>query len=112
MSQVSRYIRKTKEGYAHWCPACKTSHIFYVDTPTHRGARWTFNGDVNNPTFSPSMNISVGPYPDDDEEAGRIDRCHYFLTQAKLQYLSDYTHELAGQTVDLPELPLHLQVYK
>lgn len=33
-------------------------------------------------------------------------RCHSFITDGKIQYLSDCFHELAGQTVDLPEIDL------
>lgn len=36
-------------------------------------------------------------------------RCHTFITDGKVQFLSDCTHALAGQTLDLPELPPHLQ---
>lgn len=30
--------------------------------------------------------------------------CHSYVTNGRIQYLGDCTHELAGQTVDLPEL--------
>jgi hypothetical protein len=29
--------------------------------------------------------------------------CHSFVTDGRIQFLEDCTHELAGQTVDLPE---------
>jgi hypothetical protein len=31
-------------------------------------------------------------------------RCHSFVTDGRIQFLSDSTHALAGQTVDLPEI--------
>lgn len=31
--------------------------------------------------------------------------CHSFVTDGRIQFLSDCTHSLAGQTVDLPEMP-------
>ena len=86
--------------FDHWCPACGQMHGFAVDQPFRNGARWTFNGDGNCPTFSPSMNIAVGPFPD-----GRLERCHYFLKGGQIQYLGDCTHAMAGQTVDLPDIP-------
>lgn len=86
------------ECYAHFCPACNCLHAFAVDTPFHNGARWTFDGNAEKPTFSPSMNIGLGPFPQD----GRIERCHYFLKAGQLEYLPDCTHALAGQTVALP----------
>jgi hypothetical protein len=32
-------------------------------------------------------------------------RCHSFVRESRIEFLTDSTHELAGQTVDLPELP-------
>lgn len=84
----------------HWCPACEELHAFAVDRPFHNGARWTFDGNLDAPTFAPSMNIAVGPFPD-----GRVERCHYFLKAGRIQFLGDCTHKLAGQTIDLPDLP-------
>lgn len=96
-----------REGYyddipthAHWCPACKSMHDFAVEKPFRNGARWTYSGVAESPTFSPSMNITVGPFPD-----GHINRCHYFLRGGHIQFLNDSTHELAGQTVELPDIP-------
>ena len=31
-------------------------------------------------------------------------RCHSFVTDGRIQFLSDSTHVLAGQTVDLPPI--------
>jgi hypothetical protein len=93
-------------GYhAIWCPACEELHEFAVDRPFHNGHRWTFDGNVQAPTFQPSMNIRVGPYPDGSKRAGQMDVCHFFLHGGRLQYLGDCTHALKGQTVDLPDLP-------
>jgi len=66
----------TAVGYAHWCPACECMHAFAVDRPFKNGARWTFDGNVNAPTFLPSMNISVGPYENSDVNTP-LERCHY-----------------------------------
>ena len=86
--------------HAHWCPACNQMHDFAVEGTFRNGARWSFNGSGDAPSFSPSMNISVGPYGD-----GKIDRYHYFLTDGRIQYLGDSTHTLVGQTVDCPDVP-------
>ena len=90
---------------AHWCPACNELHEFAAERPFHNGARWSFDGNVNAPTFQPSMNIRVGPFPEGSKRAGQIAVCHYFLHSGRLQYLGDCTHKLSGQTVDLPDLP-------
>lgn len=100
----SKLIRR--EGYhfvptlAHWCPACESMHDFAVEAAFRNGARWSFNGDGERPTFSPSMNIGVGPFPD-----GRTERCHYHLIAGRLQFLGDCTHTMAGKTVDCPDVP-------
>jgi hypothetical protein len=86
--------------HAHWCPACEAMHDFAVEQPFRNGALWSFNGDGDAPTFSPSMNIAVGPFPD-----GSIKRCHYILTAGRIAYCGDSTHALSGQTVDLPDIP-------
>jgi hypothetical protein len=31
--------------------------------------------------------------------------CHSFVTAGHIQFLSDCTHEMAGQTVEIPEWP-------
>lgn len=96
-----------REGYyadlathAHWCPACKSMHDFAVERPFRNGASWQYSGVAELPTFSPSMNITVGPFPNGD-----IKRCHYFLRGGRIQFLTDCTHSFAGQTVDLPDIP-------
>lgn len=55
---------------------------------------WTWNGDVDEPTLKPSI-LSRGGNVD-----GEI-RCHSFVNDGKVQFLSDCSHEFAGQTVDL-----------
>jgi hypothetical protein len=101
-------VRHNYGGHpSHWCPGCGEPHSFAVDRPFYNGARWSFDGNVNAPTFNPSMNISVGPFPD-----GRIEVCHYFLQAGRIQFLGDCTHKLVDQTVDLPDLPesIHMQI--
>ncbi len=56
---------------------------------------WTWNGDRERPTVSPSILVTdSGP-----------SRCHSFLRDGSLEFLSDCTHALAGQTVPLPDWP-------
>jgi len=56
---------------------------------------WTWNGSTEKPTFKPSVLTEGGD--------GRP-RCHSFITDGKIQFLNDCTHELAGKTVDLLEV--------
>jgi hypothetical protein len=48
--------------------------------------------------FKPSY-LSRAPWGEKQEQ--RV--CHSFVTDGRIQFLSDCTHELAGQTVDLPD---------
>ena len=92
------------------CPGCKTSH--------HVDARWKFNGDYDRPTFSPSVLITSGHYTagfkkgdacwctynaehPDKPSPYHCERCHSFVADGKIRFLSDCTHELAGKTVPL-----------
>lgn len=101
----SKLVRR--EGYhevptlTHWCPACSELHDFAVERPFSNGAGWSYDGNAARPTFTPSMNIVVGPFPDGHKKV-----CHYFLKAGMLEYLSDCTHALAGKTIELPDLPI------
>jgi len=93
------------------CPGCGHTHIF--------DQRWTFNGNIDKPTFKPSMlsrwvdtpsplvhddngNLVKGP---DGRVLGAKDMvCHSFVTDGMIQFLSDCTHELVGQTVELKNI--------
>lgn len=77
-----------------FCPGCKQNHGFYLDKPASNGAMWTWDGDLDQPTFQPSMLVNK-----DTPER----RCHSFVRKGKIEFLSDCFHELASQTVDLPE---------
>lgn len=105
---LSKYLLRIPDYYEgqilHFCPACDDLHPFAVDKPFRNGSRWTFDGNPENPTFAPSMNIRTGPY-NGGKKQGKTDVCHYFLKEGRIQYLDDCTHALRGQTVDLPPVP-------
>jgi hypothetical protein len=100
LRRIGYYGFEGQATHAHWCPACKEMHDYAVEQPFHNGARWSFNGDGDSPTFAPSMNISVGPFRD-----GTVKRCHYFVRAGRIEYCGDSTHALSGQTVELPDVP-------
>lgn len=77
-----------------WCPGCQEMHVL----PWKRGG-WTFNGNVDSPTFVPSFRI--------DDRAGNV--CHFILTAGVLDFCADSTHALKGQKVPLPPLPPELR---
>lgn len=100
------------------CPGCGENHLFttgftneearqkevdrrlkhFMGAPHQPCPIWNFNGSLDWPTFTPSMLLehTVGDPP-------RKVRCHLYVTDGRLAFLSDCTHGLAGQTVDLPE---------
>lgn len=90
-------VQKDGTGWLMHCPACKSTH--------HFDGRWTFNGDVEKPTFRPSMRVSCGPYPEYSKRAGQNDECHFYVTDGQIEYLADSNHDLTGQTVPVPDYP-------
>jgi hypothetical protein len=55
-------------GWCHYCPGCKSLHCITVEGPGWRpdsGPRWTFDGNVDSPTFGPSMHVFVTDYNHD-----------------------------------------------
>lgn len=51
---------------------------------------WTWNGSVTSPTLRPSVRTRGHDYT-----------CHSWINDGAVQFLSDSTHDLAGQTVSL-----------
>lgn len=88
-------------GYEHLCPGCSApDHTGRHAIPTSGNDPWTFNDDVERPTFSPSV-LHTTEFGDGTPKSV----CHYFIIDGSIQFCADSTHALAGQTVPLPELP-------
>lgn len=123
MVALSRVLRSVEGGgLAFNCPGCGEGHIVWVGEGP--GPRWGYNGNPDAPTFSPSILVRGVRIEGGNAELDRIldtyklpeDRermladkrintvCHSFVTDGKIQFLSDCTHELAGQTVPLPDI--------
>jgi hypothetical protein len=77
---------KNSSGYIFWCPGCEEYHEF--------DNRWQFNGNIDSPTFSPSL-----LYPE------KKIRCHLFLKDGIIEFLSDCDHKLAGKNIKLEDDP-------
>jgi hypothetical protein len=82
--------------YLFWCPGCKETHPYTTATQTGGKPSWGFNGNMEKPSFTPSLLC----WPSRTEL-----RCHLYVTDGRIQYLGDCHHALAGQTIDLPEIP-------
>lgn len=100
-----------------WCKGCNQYHGIPVNK--EKSLSWDFNGNYDKPTFSPSILVRSGHYvPEyegdcwctfnkerpDEEPIFVCYICHSFVTDGKIQYLSDCTHKYAGQTIDLVDI--------
>ena len=86
------------------CPACGHQHVFPVEKVEGYPVEhvWGWNGSMDSPTFTPSLMLRTGKYVPGYEtkfEEGTI--CHSVVTDGKIAFCGDCTHEMAGQTVDL-----------
>jgi hypothetical protein len=118
MSAFGTKLRKGEgEYYMFWCPGCNEAHAVGAGPN-----QWTFNHDPVKPTFNPSVLLKSGHFAEHYEEgdncwckyyaehpnkkpAFKCFVCHSFVRDGQIQFLSDCTHALAGQTVDLPDWP-------
>src|SRR4051812_17686046 len=86
--------------YIFYCPGCNDHHGVWTTQKNKNSAIWSFNGDMNKPTFNPSLLLCWT-----DTESGNVEVvCHSFIRDGHIQFLGDCTHELKGQTVELPDL--------
>lgn len=109
MGQVSKFLRRTKGGYTHICPGCGNVHMINTDAPNSVGAQWTFDGNVDSPTFKPSVNVRTNmPDMQHYQPHAYSSVCHYNLVAGQVSFCPDSTHQLAGQIVPLPELPIDM----
>lgn len=73
-----------------WCPGCESYHG--VSPEKH-----TWNGSMDKPTFTPSLLCSAPTHTPP--------KCHSYITDGIIDYLSDCEHHLAGKKVPLPDFP-------
>lgn len=95
---MSRAIKRdTLIGFK--CPGCGRDH--WIQHGADDGPNWGWNGSLDNPTFTPSVLVTYEGV-DAGKDGAPPAVCHSFVTDGQIQYLSDCTHNLAGQTVELP----------
>lgn len=80
------------------CPGCGTFHGATTEGKNGSGAQWSFNGSEESPTLSPSLLVKW--LRSDGSTVQGV--CHSFVRNGSIEFLSDCTHSLAGQTVPLP----------
>lgn len=98
---MKRGILRTVQGgrLMFWCPGCDGAHMIRVGDGT--GPGWSFDGNYERPTFSPSVLVTYNG-PDAGVDGAPPAVCHSFVRDGQIQFLNDCTHALAGQTVPLP----------
>jgi len=93
---------KSGQGdYQFFCPGCRCNHAVWVTANNDNHAVWSFNDNMEKPTFSPSILVrwtrTIGEVVDFV--------CHSFVTDGMIKFLGDCTHPLKDQTVELPDIP-------
>jgi len=100
-------LRQHQNAVSFLCPGCGDHHTINTD-------RWTWNGSMDAPTFTPSLLVRSGHYasshqPGDPCWCGKdygfsCYLCHSFITDGKIAFLGDCTHPFAGQTLNLVDV--------
>lgn len=113
MNPVAQIIKvKDGEDRYHalmiWCPGCEYTdsdghkfgglHMLPVSGDASKRPTWDWNKDLVVVTLNPS--ILTKTTRDQNEFV-----CHSLLQEGRWQFLSDCTHELANQTVEMVPLP-------
>lgn len=83
-------------GYGIKCPGCDGYHLFFMSGDM----TWEFNGNLEKPTFRPSLKNSH-----DGNKYEPPFCCHLNLTDGVLQFHPDCTHANKGKFMDLPDYP-------
>lgn len=103
--------------HSHWCPAC--GHMHSVPVRGTRGPVWAQSGGLDKPTYAPSIKVTSGHYNEGhigdcwcnyEQRFGQLSPfkcsiCHYHIVNGQIIFCPDSTHHLAGQTIDLPDIP-------
>lgn len=103
MARAERVSSKAEDliGYMIYCPACRHGHLFYTEkAPKGKRPVWDFNGNVEKPTFKPSLLVYTPKHSDGTPQKTI---CHSYVTDGKIRYLNDCAHDMKGKTVDLPD---------
>lgn len=100
--KLKKIISNVCEGYVFLCEACNYKHVFYTKTGNKK-TEWDFNGNVDSPTFLPSLKNS---HPGDQKNGGNIPPhcCHLYLTNGVIKYEADCTHSMAGTSRPLKDM--------
>jgi hypothetical protein len=103
MARLSPKLRSVADNHvAYWCQGCEGVHSIRVNAEGKPS--WTWDGNVDAPTFSPSVLVTYSG-TDAGEDDAPPEVCHTFINAGMVQFLGDCTHQFAGQTLPLPDWP-------
>jgi len=118
MEKLSNKLAIGLQGrHIMWCPGCDSLHAITVSMDG-----WQFDGDTENPSFNPSILVrgkrftATGEREYKEWQEQKYPKlvkdfdtketvCHSFITKGKWNFLADCTHNMAGKTVDMVDLP-------
>lgn len=90
------------ERWWFWCEGCDTHHAYTTKLGQgETGPCWQGPGDPTAPTFSPSLLCNGNTPAKDLHPHTTAHRCHLYVRNGQVQYLSDCSHHLAGRTVPI-----------
>ncbi|MCY4495846.1 MAG: DUF6527 family protein [Rhodospirillaceae bacterium] len=93
-------------AYFVYCPACKRAHRLITYNEADPKHQWTFDGNLEAPTFDPSLKVESGP----GRPGERNEICHSYIIAGVWQFAGDSTHEMAGQHVPMVDFPSNYRV--
>lgn len=103
--QTTNQDQRTGLRHYYWCSGCNLLHGIAIKQHTEdNGASWEFTGTLECPTYSPSQLTTYSYWTGHDTPPQNF-VCHTFIKNGMIEFLTDCTHALAGQTLLLPPMP-------
>ena len=100
---------ETKSYFLFWCPGCGCGHVFQCGDGFAHPQRWEFDGNYDNPSFSPSLRMFTRVTR---EEGDRLvdtgeqqTTCHLHVQAGELRYCGDCPHAMNGKTIPMQDIP-------
>lgn len=88
-----------------YCPGCKHAHAFHMDGDANVRPMWSFDGDLDKPSVTPSLRVFTSQ-PQEDGTLVEKTLCHLVLTKGILNFQSDCPHALRNQNVPMEKFRL------
>lgn len=96
-------IQKTSDDWISFhCPGCGYGHGIPItaENPKSSSRGWLWNRSFESPTIFPSIAINASG------KDTSVPKCHLFISEGKIQFLSDCTHHLAGKTIGMEDVDI------